>query len=141
MNSINVYKVDANGWAHVRANRVTADNKMKVLGQTGKMALIEMSKAIGNAAMLTLVGVATAAVAFATFKIACVIIGYLVFPTAIIPPLYSLITTTSGLVIGGIGGHVFAKKYGLEFFQQMKEHGKYSLHLLKQANEVRKLRA
>lgn len=139
MSTISPYVTNAQGWVSVQDNLVSKEDQTKVTKETAKMAVIELTKAAGNAGMLTLVGLAAAIVAFAVFKVAAIVIGILAFPTAIIPPIYAAITTLGGLTAGGIVGYVIAKKYGNGFFEQMKGHYNYSMHLFSEANRVRKL--
>jgi len=139
MNVINNYQSDHNGWISVKSDSVNKNNQIQVTKETAKMAVIELVKAAGNAGMLGLVGLATAVIAFVVFKIAAVIIGILAFPTAIIPPIYSALTTLGGLTAGGIVGYLIAKKYGNDFFKDMKEHFNYSMHLFSEAKRVYKL--
>lgn len=126
-------------FATVNLTLVDAENKGKVLRETSKMAGVELAKTAANVAALALVALASAALAFVTYKLAFFLIGLVTLPLAILPPVHALIATCASLVVGGSVLAIVTKKYGNTYFTQMKEHFAYSKHLLNQANEVRKL--
>lgn len=132
-----IYLTDTKGWASVDMNQVDAQNKTNVMTQTGKMALIELAKSVGNAAMLAIVALGALIVGFLAFKLTSLLIAVIAFPTAIIPPLYTLLMTVGGVAAGGVVSYLFTKKYGQTFFNQMKEHFNYSMHLFGECNKVR----
>jgi hypothetical protein len=134
-----VYLEDIKGWTSVNTNQVNANNKTRIMNQTGKMALVELSKSVGNAAMIAIVALGALITGFLAFKLTSVFIALIAYPTAIISPLYNLLISVGGFASGGLVSYLFIKKYGQTFFNQMQEHFKYSMHLFAECNEVRKV--
>lgn len=139
-NSVNNFynKDPATGWYSVNFSHLQYKEQAKeVADQCISDARMERLKSLSKVVMGGGVALLLGAASVVAFKIAALIIGIFVFPLAIIPPLYGLVTFLGGLGVGGAVFYFTLNKYSKQFLHQAKEHWDYGNHLYGQAHRAR----
>ncbi len=123
--SVNESALKYKGQALEVAKQCTSDARMERL-----KSLVQGGLAGGSALGL-------GALAYLALKISTYAVAIFVFPLAIIPPLYGLVTTLAGVGVGVSILYLATKKYSIPFFEQAKNHWNYADHLFAQAHSAK----
>jgi len=135
----NFYAKDpSSGWFSVKEGSLQYKGQaIEVAKQCASDARMERLKAITKGGVAGGSALALGALAYLALKVSTYAVAIFVFPLAIIPPLYGLVTTLAGVAAGTSILYLSTKKYSKPFFEQAKEHWNYADHLFAQAHSAK----
>lgn len=137
----NYFVTDANtGYHSVVTDRIHNQVQQKEARQQAfEMGSKSIAKSFGNDAMIAGVGIAGAGLGYLAFKVSAFVIGLLTLPLIIIPPVWALVATVGGLVVGGAVAMGTVKLWGSHFIDNAKDHWKHAMHLYDQYKLINQL--
>lgn len=135
----NFYTKDtSSGWFSVNEGSLQYKGQaLEVAKQCTSDARMERLKSIVKGGVGGGSALALGAVAYLALKVSTYAVAIFIFPLAIIPPLYGLVTTLAGVGVGGSILYLATKKYSKPFFEQAKEHWNYADHLFAEAHSAK----